>query len=158
MAISPPPTIAPTIAPSDVTKSNIFVASTSKPVQVPVILFSNLPRLSDQVLCEIPEEYSLGVTFPTKPPFIHEMHMSNSFICANICTKGFLVGDSMYFPSQGISKGTQLLRIYLTQLPFIPRSEFEQTIKTALSTYGVVRKIGLNLRLDFFDGTGFTYI
>ncbi|OAD74256.1 hypothetical protein PHYBLDRAFT_167677 [Phycomyces blakesleeanus NRRL 1555(-)] len=122
----------------------------NKHVQVPVVLFSNLSTSSNRVWREM--------SFPKKKPLIHEMHLTSSAICTDICTKGFPVGDQTYFPSMGIAPGTTILRISLTQLPFLPRPLLEETIKTALAAYGTVREVGLHLRSGFFDGSGFAYL
>ncbi|KAI9013753.1 hypothetical protein CLU79DRAFT_890430, partial [Phycomyces nitens] len=86
------------------------------------------------------------------------MHFTNSTTCMDICSKGLSVGGQTYFPCPGIAPGAKMLRLFLTQLPFRPRLELEQTIKTALAAYGSVREVGMHFRSGYFDGTGYAYL
>ncbi|OAD73787.1 hypothetical protein PHYBLDRAFT_145257 [Phycomyces blakesleeanus NRRL 1555(-)] len=169
------------------TRSYLDVATaTPAPGQVPVVLFSNLPTSTDRVWREstsrhsvfftpptdstltsefwtalrasVPTACTLGISFAHRQPLIHELHLTNSTICTELCSKGFLVGGQTYFPSMGIAPGTKILRISLSQLPYLPSPLLEEAIKTALAAYGTVREVGLHLRANFFDGTGFAYL
>ncbi|OAD67623.1 hypothetical protein PHYBLDRAFT_173955 [Phycomyces blakesleeanus NRRL 1555(-)] len=165
------------------TRSYLDVATaTPAPGQVPVVLFSNLPTSTDRVWrkstschsvfftpptdstltsefwtalrASVPMACTLGISFTHRQLLIHELHLTNSTICTKLCSKGFLVGGQTYFPSMGIAPGTKILRISLSQLPYLPSPMLEEAIKTALAAYGTIREVGLHLRDNFFDGTG----
>ncbi|OAD74373.1 CCHC-type zinc finger transcription factor [Phycomyces blakesleeanus NRRL 1555(-)] len=134
--------------------------ASTKPTQVASILFSTLPASPshDSLLGSVPANKIIGVSFPSKQSTMHEMHLTDSTTCLDICSKGFLVNDERFFPSQGISTGTKTLHLYLTNLPFLPCQDLEQLIKDSLAKYGIIHEIGIYLRRSCFDSTGYAYI
>ncbi|OAD74387.1 CCHC-type zinc finger transcription factor, partial [Phycomyces blakesleeanus NRRL 1555(-)] len=160
--------------------------ASTKPTQVASILFSTLPaspscvwRKSttphsiffnppvgtpqedafwNSLLSSVPANKIIGVSFPSKQSTMHKIHLTDSTTCLDICSKGFLVNNEQFFPSQGIPTGTKILRLYLTKLPFLPCQDLEQLIKDNLAKYGIVREIGIHLRRSCFDSTGYVYI
>ncbi|OAD68277.1 hypothetical protein PHYBLDRAFT_173283 [Phycomyces blakesleeanus NRRL 1555(-)] len=169
------------------TRSYLDVATaTPAPSQVPVVLFSNLPTSTNCVWykstshhsvfftpptdstltsefwtalrASVPTAFTLGISLPHCQLLMHELHLTNSTICTKLCSKGFLVGGQTYFPSMGIAPGTKILHISVSQLSYLPSPLLEEAIKTALAAYGTVRKVGLHLHANFFDGTGFAYL
>ncbi|OAD65395.1 CCHC-type zinc finger transcription factor [Phycomyces blakesleeanus NRRL 1555(-)] len=112
----------------------------------------------DSLLGSVPANKIIGVSFPFKQSTMHEMHLTDSTTCLDICSKGFLVNNEWFFPSQGIPTGTKILRLYLTKLPFLPRQDLEQLIKNSLVKYGIVHEIGIYLCHSCFDSTGYAYV
>ncbi|OAD71602.1 CCHC-type zinc finger transcription factor [Phycomyces blakesleeanus NRRL 1555(-)] len=140
--------------------------ASTKPTQVASILFSTLPASPSHVWHESTTPHSIFFNPPIGTPqedafwdsLLGSMHLTDSTTCLDICSKGFLVNDERFFPSQGIHTGTKILCLYLTKLPFLPRQVLEQLIKDSLAKYGIVCEIGIHLRHSCFDSTGYAYI
>ncbi|KAI9027239.1 hypothetical protein CLU79DRAFT_740951 [Phycomyces nitens] len=106
----------------------------------------------------IPADKVIQVSFPNRHHSIHELHLTDSDICSDLCSKGFPFDNSTFYTSPGVPKGTKILYLSLTKLPFLPQPILTPLLKDALSRYGTVRELGLGLQRNYFDGTGYAYI
>ncbi|OAD72136.1 hypothetical protein PHYBLDRAFT_71277 [Phycomyces blakesleeanus NRRL 1555(-)] len=117
------------------TRSYLDVATaTPAPSQVPVVLFSNLPTSTDRVWhkntsrhsvfftpptdstltsefwtalrASVPTACTLGISFAHRQLLIHELHLTNSTICTELCSKGFLVGGQTAIKTALAAYGT----------------------------------------------------